>query len=185
MKLRVVVLLVVLGLIGGVAASVSQSTVPPEAIRTSVIRTDALLEKAWRLPVAATIGRDLAWQSNGSVCGPATLANVLRSLGEDVDTEAEVLAGTTSFWFHVCPVGLRLDEVAELADKFTNRKVSVLRDLTPERFREILRDANNPDHRYVINFSRAPIFGAGVGHLSPIGGYLEREDLVLWSTRAG
>jgi hypothetical protein len=33
--------------------------------------------------------------------------------------------------------------------------------------------------RYVVNFSRALIFGAGVGHHSPIGGYLETEDLVL------
>src|SRR5215204_6508971 len=43
----------------------------------------------------------------------------------------------------------------------------------------ILRQANDPRHRYIINFSRAPIFGAGVGHHSPIGGYLENEDLVL------
>ena len=30
-----------------------------------------------------------------------------------------------------------------------------------------------------INFSREPIFGTGAGHISPIGGYLEDEDLVL------
>jgi hypothetical protein len=30
-----------------------------------------------------------------------------------------------------------------------------------------------------VNFSRKPIFGAGVGHFSPIGGYLEAEDLVF------
>jgi hypothetical protein len=179
MKLGVLVLLVVLGLIGGVTAYVGQSRVSPEAIRTSVIRTDALLEKAWRLPVAATIGRDLAWQSNGSVCGPASLANVLRSLGEEADTESEVLEGASSCWFHICPVGLTLDQVAELADAHTSRRVTVLRDLTPERFREILRDTNDPDRRYVINFSRGSIFGAGVGHLSPIGGYLEEEDLVF------
>jgi len=29
------------------------------------------------------------------------------------------------------------------------------------------------------NFNRAQIFGAGVGHHSPIGGYLEAEDLVF------
>ena len=55
----------------------------------------------------------------------------------------------------------------------------MLRDLTPETFRELLHEANNPDRRYIINFSRASIFGAGVGHHSPIGGYLEREDLVF------
>jgi hypothetical protein len=30
-----------------------------------------------------------------------------------------------------------------------------------------------------VNFSRKPIFGAGVGHFSLIGGYLEAEDLVF------
>jgi hypothetical protein len=30
-----------------------------------------------------------------------------------------------------------------------------------------------------VNFSRKAIFGAGVGHHSPIGGYLEDEDLVF------
>jgi hypothetical protein len=172
-------LLVVFGLAGGAAAYVGQSKVPSEAIQSSVIRTEALLERAWRLPVAASFGRDLQWQSNGSTCGPASLANVFRSLGEDGDTEGEVLEGATRCWFHVCPVGLTLDQVAELAHRHSHRQITVLRDLTPERFKEILRDTNNPERRYVINFSRAPIFGAGVGHISPIGGYLEDEDLVF------
>jgi hypothetical protein len=55
----------------------------------------------------------------------------------------------------------------------------VLRDLTAESFREHLRRANDPNRRYIINFARERIFGAGVGHHSPIGGYLEAEDLVF------
>jgi Phytochelatin synthase len=172
-------LLIVGVLWGGITAYTRQSKVPAEVIRTSVIRTEDLLDKAWRLPAAETYGHDLQWQSNGSVCGPASLANVFRSLGEAVDTEAEVLVGTTSCWFHVCPVGLTLDQLADLAQAHTARKVTVLRDLTPDAFREILRDTNNPERRYVINFSRQPIFGAGVGHISPIGGYLEDGDLVF------
>ena len=31
----------------------------------------------------------------------------------------------------------------------------------------------------MINFHRRPLFGAGGGHHSPIGGYLEPEDLVF------
>lgn len=31
----------------------------------------------------------------------------------------------------------------------------------------------------IVNFSRREIFGAGTGHHSPIGGYLEAEDLVF------
>jgi hypothetical protein len=30
-----------------------------------------------------------------------------------------------------------------------------------------------------VNFSRGAIFGEGVGHHSPIGGYLEEDDLVF------
>jgi hypothetical protein len=50
---------------------------------------------------------------------------------------------------------------------------------TADQFREELRHANDPERRYIINFDREKIFGAGVGHHSPIGGYLEEEDLVL------
>ena len=55
----------------------------------------------------------------------------------------------------------------------------VLRDLNEEEFREHLRRSNGPGRRYIVNFSREQIFGAGVGHYSPIGGYLEAEDLVF------
>jgi hypothetical protein len=57
--------------------------------------------------------------------------------------------------------------------------VTVLRDLTPESFRDHMRLSNDPNRRYVVNFTRRPIFGAGGGHHSPIGGYLEAEDLVF------
>jgi len=90
-----------------------------------------------------------------------------------------VLAETHRCWVGICPIGLTLDQLAELAQRHTGRKVTVLRDLTPEAFHELLRDTNNPGRRYIINFSRKSIFGAGIGHHSPIGGYLEAEDLVF------
>jgi hypothetical protein len=46
-------MLVVLVLGGGVIALVPPS-VSPEAIRSSVVRTEEVLEGAWQLPVAAT-----------------------------------------------------------------------------------------------------------------------------------
>ena len=153
--------------------------VPAEAIQTAVTRTPTLIEKAWQLPAAARFKRELVWQSNPSTCGPASLANVFRSLGEDAQTEAAVLENTGKCWWGICPVGLTLDEVAEIAGVKTNRRVIVLRDLTPEQFREHLRRSNDPTNRYVVNFARTPIFGAGGGHHSPIGGYLEAEDLVF------
>jgi hypothetical protein len=111
--LGVVVLLAINGVLGapGVSAAV---------IAASVSRDPAQMRAAFTLPAARSHGRALHWQANGSFCGPASLVNVFRSLGE-----------------------------------------------------------HNPVVRYVINFSRRPIFGGGSGHHSPVGGYLEAQDLVL------
>ncbi len=167
------------GLLSAGALVVGQSKVSPQAIASSVTRTPELVERAWRLPVAATFNRQLTWQSNRSRCGPAALANTYRSLGEAAITEAKVLAGTSRCWTGVCILGLTLDELADVARVNTSRKVTILRDLSEEQFREHLRRANDPGRRYIVNFSRERIFGAGVGHHSPIGGYLEPEDLVF------
>jgi hypothetical protein len=87
---------------------------------------------------------------------------VFRSLAEDADTESEILEGTYACWFQVCPVGLTLDQAAELARVHSGQTVTVLRDLTPEDFRGILRDTNNPQHRYVI-LGRACTARGGAG----------------------
>lgn len=167
--------------VAGFAAAVGLAPprIPPEVIRASVIQSEPAIEDAWRLPVAASLRPDFTWQSNPSLCGPASVANALRSLGEPAKTEADVLAGTGRCWTGFCVLGLTLDQLAEVARAHTHRKVTVLRDLSAEEFREHLRHSNDSDRRYIINFSRSGIFGAGVGHHSPIGGYLEREDLVF------
>jgi hypothetical protein len=153
--------------------------VSPEAIRTSVTRTPELIEQAWQLPAAAAFERRLTYQSNPSFCGPASLANIFRTIGEPATTESAVLEGTGKCWIGVCPVGLTLDEVAEVARMHTKRNVTILRDLTLEEFREHMRNANDPARRYLVNFDRKPIFAAGAGHHSPVGGYLEARDLVF------
>lgn len=76
-------------------------------------------------------------------------------------------------------MGLTLDELAKVAQSYTSRKVTVLRELSENLFLEHLRRSNDPGRRYIVNFDRAQIFGAGSGHHSPIGGYLEAEDLVF------
>jgi Phytochelatin synthase len=172
-------ILVAAGLLGAGVLVARQSAVSPQAIASSVTRTPELVERAWRLPAAATFNRQLSWQSNGSRCGPAAVANAYRSLGEKATTEGEVLAGTGRCWTGVCILGLTLDELADVARVNTSRKITVLRDLSEEQFREHLRRSNDPGRRYIVNFNRARIFGAGVGHHSPIGGYLEAEDLVF------
>jgi Phytochelatin synthase len=178
-RVYVAVILVAAGLVASGALLIAQSKVSPEAIASSVIRTPELLERAWQLPVAASFKRQLTWQSNASRCGPAALANAYRSLGDQATTEGKVLAGTGRCWTGVCILGLTLDELAEVARANRSRKITVLRDLTEEQFLEHLRRSNDPARRYIVNFSRKQIFGAGVGHHSPIGGYLAEQDLVL------
>jgi hypothetical protein len=178
--LSIVSIIAAAGLLGaGALVVVSQSKVSPQAIASSVVRTPELMERAWRLPVAATFNGQLTWQSNASRCGPAAVANVYRSLGEATSTEGEVLAGTGRCWIGLCILGLTLDELADVARANTSRKVTVLRDLSEEQFRDHVRRSNDPSRRYIVNFSREQIFGAGHGHHSPIGGYLETEDLVF------
>ena len=155
MRRLIIGIAVAIGLLAGGAFFLTPPSVPQEAIRTAVTRTPELMDQAYSLPVGAAFGKDLAWQSNPSRCGPASVANVYRSIGEEETTEAAVLDGTGLCWTGWCIVGLTLDELASVAQAHTQRKVSVLRD------------------------RRKEIFGAGAGHHSPIGGYLEKEDLVL------
>ena len=168
------------GLLAGAALLiVAPAKVSQDAIQSSVTRSPELIDRAWKLPVAATYDADVTWQSNGSRCGPASVANAFRSIGEEETTEAEVLQGTGMCWTGFCIIGLTLDELAEVARTHTERKVSVLRNLTAEEFREHMKRANDPGRRYIVNFTREKIFGAGSGHHSPIGGYLEAEDMVF------
>lgn len=170
-------LLLLLGGAGVVLGGPPQ--VPDAVIASSVTRTPALLERAWQLPAAAAYRRNLSFQSNGSVCGPASVANAFHSLGEPADSEARVLEGTGLCWTGICFGGLTLDQVAEVARAHTTRSVRVLRDLGLEAFRREMQRSNDPSRRYLVNFTRKAIFGAGGGHHSPIGGYLEQEDLVF------
>ena len=112
------------------------ATLPPEVIERSVVREQTMLEKAWHLPVASAFDRHVDFQSNQSLCGPASIANILRSFGEAADTEKKVLAHTTKCWSGICFFGLSLDELADVTRTATKRSVTVLRDLTPEAFRD-------------------------------------------------
>jgi Phytochelatin synthase len=155
-------------------------TLDVPSIKTEATYQDpALLERAWHLPVAATYQRGFFFQPNGSVCGPTTVANVQRSLGRGAASVGSVLDGTGRCWTGLCLMGLSLDELAEVARHATGRKVTVLRDLTLAQLREELSHANDTSRRYMVNFQRAPLFAQGGGHHSPIGGYLESEDLVF------
>lgn len=139
----------------------------------------ALLEKAWALPVAQTYRAGLDFQHNGSFCGPASVVNVLRSLGTAADQNT-VLEGTgTKTTGGLVMGGLTLDQLADIARTKTQKPVTAFHDLTLEQFRAQLKRANDPNVRLILNFHRGPLFGAGGGHHSPIAGYLEAEDLAF------
>lgn len=180
MKRAVIICMVLIAalLVSGVSL-VGRTHVSQHDIERSVARKPELVNRAWQLPVAATFDRKISWQSNGSRCGPAAVANAYRSLKDSAATESDVLAGTRWCWSGICIMGLTLDELAAVARVNFARKVTVMRGLTEEQFRAHMRRTNDPGRRYIINFDRKEIFGAGAGHHSPIGGYLENEDLVF------
>jgi len=178
------VLVVVLGLAGvfgyfAIRFKYFPPTFDVPSIRDkSAYQDSALIGKAWALPVAQKYEKSLVYQSNGSVCGPSSVANAVRSFGETA-TESTVLSGTGKCWSSFCFGGLTLDELAEVARRNSRHKVTVIRDFDYAAFRELLPQLNDPARRYVANFHRGLLFGKGAGHHSPLGGYLEAEDLVL------
>jgi hypothetical protein len=139
-----------------------------------------LLERAWSLPVAAIYKRDgVDFQRNGSFCGPASIVNVLRSLGATAQ-QSDILDGTGLVTvFGLRPGGVTLDQLAYVVHKKSGRNVTVLRDFGLDEFRSELLRSNDPARRYIVNFHRGPLFGKGGGHHSPVAGYLAAEDLVL------
>jgi Phytochelatin synthase len=130
-----------------------------------------VLEKAWALPVARLYAPLLS-QGFTSICGPTSVANVLRSMG--VRAGKNPLRG-----FGVRAMGLEqlAREAAEVVPP--GWTVSAVRPPTVEALRAQLVESNEPRLRLVTNFARAPLFGGGSGHHSPIGGYLEQEDLAF------
>ncbi len=145
----------------------------------SAFQDPALLERAWAMPVAKTFPRPLLAQSNPSACGPTSVANVLRSTSAST-TAGEVAAHGAGCLAGFCFGGLTLTQLGDATREIAPQwNTTELHPATLEEFREALRFANDPRQRLIINFSRRPLFGKGGGHHSPIGGYLETEDLVF------
>lgn len=156
--------------------------VPPGFVslrESPTFKDPALLEKAWALPVASSWPRPLLSQTNPTSCGPTSVANVLRSGGE-ATTPSTVAAHGPGCVNGFCFGGLTLDDLAEASRQSSaGWKVTVARPATVDALRDQLRHANDSSVRLVANFHRGPLFGTGGGHHSPIGGYLEAEDLVF------
>ena len=156
----------------------------PSIEREAWYHEDARLERAWALPVARTYRARFDPQRNGSFCGPTSVVNVVRSTGGDAD-QNDVLEGTevgTVLGF--LPGGLTLEQVAEVARaRLPDRTISVHRDLDLEAFRALMRRANDPGVRMIVNFHRGPLFSRGGGHHSPISGCLRGRGSRLRARR--
>jgi hypothetical protein len=149
-----------------------RSSLPFASIRSSpAYQRSELLERAWALPVARLYAPLLS-QSFTSICGPTSVANVLRSMG--------VRTGRNPFRrFGLRAMSLEqvVNEAAEVVPE--GWRANAVRPGTIDALRLELRLSNDPSRRYVTNFSRASLFGHGGGHHSPLGGYLEEEDLAF------
>lgn len=156
-------------------AVVSQASPAP-----LVLRDAHWLAKAWAMPVASRYRPHIEYQRNLSFCGPTSLANVAHSMGQSMDQTAVLEGSGISTLAGYLPSGITLDALAQVARlRFSGARVTVLRGLDLAGFRQHLRRVNEPDRRYIVNFSRTPLFGKGGGHHSPIAAFLEAEDLVL------
>ncbi len=127
-----------------------------------VYQNAALLREAWNLPVARWYGPDgYTFQRNPSVCGPTSIADLLRSEGRRASPE-QVLDGTgITSYFGILPNGMTLDQEAAVLRLRTGKPVAVLRGLSLEAFRNEIAKANDISRRYIVNFSREPLFGRG------------------------
>jgi hypothetical protein len=179
-----VLLAICLLLVGGAAfiALKPAQPAPPGFIsirKASAFQNEAMLTKAWALPVAAKYPHPLIAQTNPSACGPTSVANLLESSNTHVSSKAVAEHGSGCF-NGFCFGGLTLEQLATAARETDSKlKVEVIHPNSLEAFREELKHTNEVQNRYVINFTRFPLFATGGGHHSPIGGYLESEDLVF------
>ena len=147
------------------------SVEPPSISASHTWQRPDLLERAWQLPVARLYSPLLS-QSVISICGPTSVANVLRSMG--VGSGRNPLRG----------FGLRamsLDQLASEAAEVVPApwRVRTVRPRSVDELRAELSASNDVSRRFVTNFVRSSLFGGGGGHHSPLGGYLEPEDLVF------
>lgn len=167
-------------LLAATLVACDSATAPVDSIATApYYQNQALLERAWRLPVAQTYKNGFEYQDNWAFCGPATVVNLFRSLKIERFTQDSLFDRATVGYWKARFLGLTLDELAALVRDNAGLEVAVIRDVSLEGFRELMRGANDPRFRYLINFDRRPLFGVRVGHHSPVGGYLRDSDLVF------
>ena len=153
---------------------------PNSIERLSVYQNGDLMRAAWALPVARRYGPvGYTFQRNPSVCGPTSIADLLHSEGKQTTPEQVLKGAGIETYFGLLPNGMTLDQEAAVLRLRTGQPVTVLRGLSMAAFRSEIARSNDVSRRYIVNFSRAPLFGRGGGHFSPVLGYLAKQDLIF------
>jgi len=177
--LAAVLVLVFAGAGGAALFAYSLSQPHPERYAAGVLSGGTVRQEVLANPVARTYLRDFRTQESFSSCGPASVVNVLASLGAPVAGERALFAGKPWERLSMRVQGMTLDDLAALVAARDLGQTTILRDLSYETFLEHLQRANRLDNRYIVNFDRGPVFGVSVGHFSPIGGYDAVGDRVV------
>ncbi|NCC92639.1 MAG: phytochelatin synthase [Opitutae bacterium] len=151
----------------------------PERFAPGVVTQGPVLEALQQRPPAVAYRSDFQLQRYGATCGPASLRNVLASLGRPPAGERAVFGGDTLGWWRARLLGMTLDELAALAEATGIGRVRVWRDPDPVAWRTLLASLDTPGRRLIVNFDRAPLHGVAIGHFSPVAGYDPVGDRVL------
>lgn len=141
----------------------------------------ALLARARELPsVRAYLDPGFVHQPNGSLCGPTSVADVVLSTGRTATPDGTLAESGLLTIFGVLPGGITLDDLADLARRaLPGAEVEVVRPASADALRHELARVADASVRVIANFHRGPLFGRGGGHHSPVGGYLEADDLAV------
>ena len=176
----VLAVLLLLGALAGLSRYGQTLLAPqPERFASAVVTRGPALAAAEATPLAQAYRRDFHTQAHPASCGPASLRNVLASLGRPVASERALFDGAPLAWRRMRVMGMTLDELAALAQARGVGRVQVHRDLSAPDFRALLRSLARPGRRLIVNFDRAPLHGVSLGHFSPIGGFDPAGDRVL------
>lgn len=156
-----------------------QVEIPDNVKYQSSYQDSTLIEQAWSLPVASRYQASFEYQINWAFCGPAAAVNLFKSTGINTLTQESLFQLSEISYWKARLLGLTLDELTALIQDNTPYSAEMIRNISLDEFRQHLLRSNDPKYRYIINFSRLPLFGVAIGHHSPIGGYLAERDLVF------
>lgn len=158
----------------GISVIVNRRIPPPDFVsikHLSAYQDPTLISRAWSLAEARHFHAPIRSQSNPSACGPTSIANIASATPEDVASHGKGCINGFCFG------GLTLEQLAAATrETQPTWKVETVHPADVEALRSELRRA---DQTLVVNFDRFPLFGIDGGHHSPIGAYLEAEDLVF------